>query len=275
VSRGFGLSRRWTELYNDRPIVRSALDLVGWAVLLYLALSVRGDSRDALAYYHATLDDIYRSSAFLSTGYVYSPAFALAVEPFRWIEPGWLILAIRLASAASLGYLVTPWLGAVLLIGQFPGLRAEFAVGNLDLLVAAALVWVLFKPSLWPALLLTKLTPGVALTWHAIRGEWRAWGLAALATVVVVLISLPWTYGGWAKWIDLTGSNIGVADAHTVHPLWFRSVVAIGVVTFAAVTDRIWLVPVAVAVSFPSPNEAHWLVLLAIPRMFLLRRPVR
>lgn len=248
----------------------------GWAALIVVALAIGGDGRDAMAYYNASLADIYANSTFLSTGFVYSPAFAVMVEPFRWVDPVWLLLMIRIGSAIALGYLVTPWLGAVLIIGQFPGVREELGVGNLDLVTAAILVLVLTRPWLWATLLLTKVTPGVGLVWHLARREWRALAVAGVSTIVVVVAALPWMTGAWTEWMQvLTGDNLDIADAHVVYPLWARGLVAVAIVALAAATDRAWLVPIAVAVSFPNPNVAHWLVMLAIPRMWLAGTTMR
>lgn len=199
----------------------------GWVILTLLALGLPGDMRDAGAYYGARLDAIYAHHTFLDAGYLYSPAFAILVEPFRWFPAQVLETTIRMASAVALGYLVTPFVGAAMILVGWPGLRAELGVGNIDLVVAAVLVWVLWRPWLWPALLLTKVTPGVGLAWHVARREWHAIGIAAGSTLLMVLMTLPVVgFEAWTDWASvLTGENVAIADSSTAIPVLPRLLV--------------------------------------------------
>jgi hypothetical protein len=226
--------------------------------------------RDTGAYYGVSLDRIYEHSTFMSAGYVYSPAFALLTEPFRWFPIEVMEGTVRVASALALGYLITPWAGFGLLLVDVPGLRAELAVGNIDLVIAAVVVWVLWRPWLWPALLLTKVSPGVGLGWHIARREWHALGIAMAATIVVVLLALPFTLRAWPEWFStLTGSNIAIAEAHTGLPLLPRLGLGLAIAYVAGYFSAPWLVPIAIAVSFANPNPAHALVILAAVRLAL------
>ena len=251
---------------------------ISWAglpVILVLGLSVPGDMRDTGAYYGATLDNIYRNSTFLHTGYVYSPAFSLLAEPFRWFPIQVMQGAIRIGDTLALAYLVTPWLGAAMILVDFPGVRASLGAGDIGFIVGALMVWVLWRPWLWPALLLTKVSPGVGLAWHLARREWRALGIALGVTALLILVTLPFMWSAWFDWVGvLTGSNVGIAEAYTGLPLIPRLLFGACIAGVAGLLGWSWLVPLAVAVSYPNPNLTHWLVLFASLRLALGRAPV-
>jgi hypothetical protein len=151
-----------------------------------------------------------------------------------------------------------------------PTVWIELVAGNLDLPLAAAFVLAYQRwPAIWATILLTKVTPGIGLLWHLVRLEWRPLAIAGLTTGVVVALSLPFTWDAWMQWPSvLTGGNVAVADTQTFLPFWARVAIAAGIVIFAARSDRLWLVPIAVATSFPIPNEAHWTIALASIRLW-------
>ena len=255
-------------------VARIAIEAAAWAALLLLAWDLPGDMRDAGAYYDLRLDDIYAHHTFLDTGYVYSPAFAVVTEPLRWLPPEVMDGVIRTASTVALGWLVTPYVGTALILVEYPGLRAELGIGNIDLLVTAVLVFILWKPWLWPTLLLTKVAPGVGLAWHLARREWRALGIAIGLTAGIAVLSLPFVgIGAWLEWWDaLTGENIAIANEATAIPLGIRLAAGFVLAALAGLAGWAWFIPIAVAISFADPNVAHWLVIFAIPRLYLATR---
>ena len=254
---------RWTQ-------VRRGVELTGWAGLLVLAFNLQVPQLDARTYYDAGLGDMYRQSTLLHLGYVYSPAFSLAMEPFRLLPFDLFARLVLLISLLSLGYLVTPWLGILLVLLMAPSVWIELVAGNLDLPLAAVLVFIYRgRPLWWAAVLLTKVTPAVGLIWYVSRREWTALRDALAATVVVIAASLPFTWSAWSEWFGvLTGQNVAIAGTQTFLPFWFRLVLAGAIVLWAARTSQAWLVPLAIVVSFPIPNEAHWSVLLASLRLW-------
>jgi hypothetical protein len=54
--------------------------------------------------------------------------------------------------------------------------------GNIEVLVALAVVLGFRWPAAWSFILLTKITPGVGLLWFAVRREWRSLAIVAVAT---------------------------------------------------------------------------------------------
>ena len=65
----------------------------------------------------------------------------------------------------------------------------EILIGNIHLLLAAAIVLGFRWPGTWAFVLLTKVTPGVGLLWFAVRREWRSLGIALGATAAIVAVS--------------------------------------------------------------------------------------
>ena len=250
--------------------LRMPIAVIGWIVLLALSLRVAGlDLVDARTYYTVDLSDAYASSTLNEGGFVYSPAFALVAQPLQGLSFEIFARLILIGSAVALGFMVTPWMAALLVLVQAPGVSGELAVGNIDLVIGALLVLVWRRPWLWSAILLTKVTPGVGLVWYATRREWRPLALATVATLVVVLISLPFTAQAWPEWFGvLTGQNVRVADAQVMIPFAARALLGIGIVAFAGSTDRLWLIPIAAAISVPIPNAPHWTMALASIRLY-------
>src|SRR5690348_6311250 len=64
----------------------------------------------------------------------------------------------------------------------FPPILFELSMGNIHLLLAAAIVLGFRWPAAWSFVLLTKVTPGVGLLWFAVRREWRSLAVALGAT---------------------------------------------------------------------------------------------
>ena len=66
----------------------------------------------------------------------------------------------------------------------------SIAIGQLDLLMAAAIVIGFRWPAAWVLPFITKLTPGIGVLWFAARREWRSLGIALGATAAVVGASM-------------------------------------------------------------------------------------
>jgi hypothetical protein len=58
----------------------------------------------------------------------------------------------------------------------------ELAGGNIEILIAVAIVVGFRWPAAWSFVLLTKVTPGVGLLWFAVRREWNQLATALVAT---------------------------------------------------------------------------------------------
>jgi len=145
------------------------------------------------------------------------------------------------------------WAPLVLL---FPPTLAELYLGNVNLLIALAIVLGFRWPGAWAVVILTKITPGVAVLWFAFRREWRKFGIAVVVTAAVTAVSFVLNPAWWAEFRDAmtvqAGAAVDVPAAAIQISLPIRLVLAVVVVAFAARTDRAWLVPVAATIAAPA-----------------------
>jgi hypothetical protein len=104
--------------------------------------------------------------------------------------------------------------------------------------------------------LLTKMTPGIGLLWFAVRREWRALGIAMVATAVITVVSLMLAPAWWFEFRD--AMTVQASAALDVPPLAIqislpiRLVAAALLIVYGARTDRAWVVPVAATVAAPA-----------------------
>lgn len=213
--------------------------------------------RDALAYWNPDFDDLYggRQVGVMST-YLYSPAFAQLVWPLGLLP--WAAFA-AVWSAINLGvlvWLVGPYVGAFLFF--LPGPVAdEISTGNIHLLLAAAIVIGFRQPASWVFVLLTKVTPGIAVLWLVGARRWRHLLLALGVTMTVAALSIATVPSAWFDWVDTLrrSSEVSVSGAVAVipGPLWLRTIVAGGIALAAGAAGHRWLVPVAATLALPVP----------------------
>jgi Glycosyltransferase family 87 len=200
-----------------------------------------------------------RSSASL-TGYGlfrHSPAIAQVASLIGWIP--WLaaqvaFLAVQLAAIIAMAGRRWPY------VVLFPGVFWNLYIGNVDVLMAAALVLGFRYPGMWAFLFITKVTPAIGVLWFAFRGEWRNLAIALGTTAVVVALSFALAPDLWARWIQDLQGWAGLPQMDGVPPLLLRLPVALLVVAFAARTDRRWMLPIACLIAIPNP----WFVTFAI-----------
>jgi hypothetical protein len=249
----------------SRPI-RDGLIIVGLgrAAYYYIVQGIHPwtfPGVDARAYWGIDLAHPYVSSAVGDvSSYLYSPAFAwvmapLSMLPFPVFDALWTILLV-----ATLVWLVRPWPWAVLIL--FLPISYELFVGNVHFLIAAAIVIGFRRPAAWAFPILTKITPGVGLLWFVVRREWRALAIAIGVTAAVVLASFALWQAAWMDWITFLLASPGASQWLIV-----RVVVAGLLVAFGAMTDRRWLVAVAVWLSLPLVYVNSWVILLATIRL--------
>ncbi len=194
--------------------------------------------------------------------YRYAPAFAPLLEVFSHLDwSTFAVLWLALLVATSMWLAGRWWL----LVLAFPPLIFEFYMGNIHLLLAAAIVLGFRYPATWSFVLLTKVTPGVGLLWFAVRREWRALVIALGVTAAVVV-------GGWllapAAWNAWFASLAGTADAtgtnHLPVPLLVRLPAAAALVIWGARTDRRWTVVVAAMLGLPTLWTHGFALLLGV-----------
>jgi hypothetical protein len=209
------------------------------------------ESQDSKAYYLAGLDDPYRRGDVGNDyAFLYSPAFSQAMLPFRLLPIGlfpavWTLLLIA-AVAWTAGRLALP-----LLLLQ--PVVASIALGNIEILMAAAIVAGFRYPATWSFILLSKVTPGVGLVWFAVRKEWRNLAIALGVTLAIAGVSFVLAPHLWADWLALLGRNRDVDFRLPVvpGPLAVRVAIAAVLIAWGARTNRRWTVPVGAALAVP------------------------
>jgi hypothetical protein len=159
----------------------------------------------------------------------------------------WTILLL-----VSLGWMGRRW---TLLLLLFPPVLGELWLGNLNILLGAAIVLGMRWPATWSFVLLTKITPGVGLVWFLVRREWRNLAIALGATVAIVGVSFalaPWL---WSDFIEASrtqvSATVDVPRQAVPIALPLRLAVAAVLVAWAARTDRAWIVPIAAGLAVP------------------------
>jgi hypothetical protein len=166
--------------------------------------------------------------------------------------------------------LTAVWLGGrrALLVLAFPPVAIELYYGNINLLLAAAVVLGMTRPWAWTLVLLTKPTCGVGLLWFAARGEWRKLLIALGGTAAIVAVSVLVQPGAWRDWVSLllASAQHPPVDSWLSIPIWVRLPAAGALVWWGGRTDRAWTVPVAVTLALPVIWFAGLAILVAIVR---------
>ena len=265
---GASAEERQLSSSNERPValggrpvpivaVAGLIALVAaWIGIVYFAepwsLSALPSGMDARCYWVPDLSNPYIHSNWTDQiAYPYSPAFLQILEPIRLL-PWQLFMAVWAAILmAAMVYLTGPRL--ILLGLAFFGLM-EIWGGNIELLIAVAIVLGFRWPATWAFILLTKITPGIGLLWFAVRREWRALGIALAATVAVVAVSAAIQPSAWLTWRDVLISNAGKNGTWAAVPIPFavRFPLAVLLVVWGARKNRRWTVPVAAMLALPA-----------------------
>ena len=236
----------------------------GFVILLLVLVALRlfeikpwADSVDAFAYWTTRDGSFYNASTTGRIGaYLYSPAFAQLLAPLVWLPLAVFTAFWTALNGVTLWALLRRWALPSLL---FLPIAFEIISGNVHLLYAAAIVIGFRWPAAWALPLLTKVTPGVGVLWFLVRREWRSLAIALGVTAAVVAVSYALDASQWARWIELLRGEVSGAGTATFETVgWYvpiglapRLVAAVVVVSFAAWTDRRWLVPVGVALAMP------------------------
>jgi hypothetical protein len=226
-----------------------------WLGIVYFAEPwgrLAGSGMDARCYWAPDLANPYLHSTWTDQiAYPYSPVFLQILQPIRLL-PWQAFMAIWAAILmAAMVYLTGPRL--ILLGLAFFGLM-EIWGGNIEILVAVAVVLGFRWPATWSFVLLTKVTPGVGLLWFAVRREWRSLAIALAATVVVVVVSAAIQPDVWRRWLDVLTENAGKNGtwAAVPIPLAVRLPAAVLLLIWGARTNRRWVVPVGVMLALPA-----------------------
>jgi hypothetical protein len=234
-----------------------------------------GPGYDAQSYWAVNLDAPYAGGVGSEGFFPYSPAAAqvaslfhpLPWELFRWLWVGLLLVA--------LWWMARDWTLAAL---AFPPVTIELFYGNVNILIAAAIVLGLRYPAAWAAPILLKGTPGIGLIWFAVQRKWWSLAVAIGVTVGVAALSFLAAPGIWFDWIRALGTNFGgpsLAVTYLPVPLWLRLPIAAVVAVWGARTDRRWTVPVAATIAMPVWWPTVFAILVGVIPLVRTRQVTR
>lgn len=251
--------------------------MLGWGVfagaLAYCVLVLTGNATyyanepaifmgDAGAYYFTETPYDWTDDPVDSGEYRYAPAFLwlvrpLGILPWELFAGLWFTLHV-----AVLVYLRVPWLLA------FPPVLDDVLWGNIYTFLALAVVLILRHraAALWAVVLLTKVTPGVGMAWHAARREWRALAIAGTVTAGIVLTGVVLETDLWFSWLDALaaapGSYAGLGGGELSH-LIPRMILGGVVAAYAGWTQRAWLLPIGMLIAVPGFFPYSFALLIA------------
>lgn len=212
---------------------------------------------DSRAYWDAIrATDPYENAHLGGLGaYLYSPAFLQVITPagllpwpvFLYI---WTALGIGVAFALGSGAARhRPWLW--LPIGILALL--DIWAGNINVLLAAAVVVGFRWPAAWSFVILTKVTPGIGLLWFAVRREWSKLAVGLAVTVLIIGLSAIFNPHVWLDWwtVLLTSAHAGEFSGDIAVPAYVRFPVALLLIGWGAYRDRRWVLPLACLLLLP------------------------
>jgi Glycosyltransferase family 87 len=247
--------------------------VVSAAVVWAWVMISPGSGWDAHVYWSASLSHPYASSVAGDPGaYLYSPAFRQVISPLTLL-PWPAFHAIWVALLLGAIVLLAGPLAILLLVN--PIVLFELQAGNIHTLLAVAIVAGFRYPAAWAFVLLTKVTPGVGILWFLVRREWRNLVTVLAATMLVVAVSVLFSPASWVDWVRSLAANAAIPTSDyeglIFGPLWLRAPLAIIVVTWGALTNRRWTVPVAATLAIPLLALFNLTLLIALVPVALPR----
>ena len=250
-------------LRRRRRLIEVSLHAAFVVVLVLVAVLRPTPAGDAHAYWMVDVADPYTRPVATQDAFTYPPPAALLFAGVRAVTLNFEVFEAlwTLLIGFALLWLTGPWALGFLVI---PMVFSDLYLGNIHILLGAAIVASLRWPAAWVVPLLTKPTCGLGLLWFVARGEWRRLALALAVTVAVAGVSAVVAPDLWSKWIAYvlgTGLSPDVGAAYWVPlPLLIRLPAAALLVIWGARTNRPWTLPTSAMLALP----VLWLVGLAM-----------
>jgi hypothetical protein len=233
-------------------IARDGLVLIGIiaAVVMWLVLTQTGGQPvDVRYYWAADPSNLYPHPELGEhNGYNYSPAFEFIVGWWRWLPFEVFVAIWRAILLAIVVYLAGPF--TIFVLFTIP-VASEINAGNIQLMLALAVVLGFRWPAAWAFVLLTKLTPGVGLLWFVLRRRWRDVAIALGVTAAIAAVSFILMPDQWFDYIRLLTGAPAPAVAPYYLPFWVRLPFAIAFIVLGA--WRGWRWPVVVGATLALP----------------------
>lgn len=250
---------------RQRQLVRRWVNAIALTLFVLMLLSLRGHILimaegvaviDAEAYWRAELGpDLYQRSPGADGAFLYAPLIAQVYAPFTALPYEAFHALLMVVNASALLWMLGPVLALLSLL--FPPVLLELGVGNVHLLIAAAMMAGIRGSAGWYALpLLTKITPGaVVVAYDMLRGDWRRVRWAVGTTLVLVVASAAVAPELWADWIRVLTANdrsmVGINAEFWYIPFPLRLLASAVVVSVAAWRGWPFLLPLAALLALP------------------------
>jgi hypothetical protein len=219
------------------------------AVLFWLQFQQTGMPVDAHWYWAADPHNLYPHPELAEgNGYNYSPAFEIVVGWGRHLSFEAFVGIWRILLLATLIWLAGPFTLFVLLLVP---VASELNAGNIQILLAGAVVAGFRWPGAWAFVLLTKVTPGIGLLWFALRRQWRALAIALAFTLAIAIFSFVGGPQRWFDWFHLMTGSPAPAPPPYDWSFWQRLPIALAFVALGAWRGWRWTVPVAATFALP------------------------
>lgn len=250
-----------TILQRRQRMLDRTLRLAFIVVLVVFTILRPIPAGDAHAYWAVDLANPYTRPVATQDAFTYPPPAALFFAvlgqlPFEVFEAIWTLLI-----GFALLWLTGPWALAFLVL---PVVASDLYLGNIHVLLGAAVVGSLRRPGLWAIPLLTKPSVGVGLLWFVVRKEWGRLAVALGVTAALAALAFVLAPNLWAQWINYvlgTGLSPNIGSAYAVPiPFLIRLPAAALLVIWGARTNRPWTLPTAAMLGLP----VLWLVGLAM-----------
>jgi hypothetical protein len=145
---------------------------------------------------------------------------------------------------------------------------ADVWAGNINILLAYLVVIGMHRPALWAVVILSKITPGLGVLWHAFRREWGAVLVACGFSLGLAGLSFALGPQLWRDWLAMLVAEVprgGYADSVPIH-IAVRLPAAVVLLLWGARSGRPAVVPLACMLALPVIwfNGLSWLVAAAV-----------
>jgi hypothetical protein len=196
--------------------------------------------------------DVYAIQANRDNTFWYAPPWAVVWAAVSWLPPEVLYALLFVAKVGALRVIGGSWTAAGLAC-WFPLVAFDLASGNLNLVIAAAIVAAVYgRPGPAVAMSLAKLSPALAI-------DLRQWRRVLALGLICLAITLPWL-ALWPAWfahlVDGFGQPFGPQVAV---PFVIRFPIALGLVAFR----RRWSRALAAFIAIPALYYGSLVVLVA------------
>ena len=250
----------WLRLIRDAMVVLGVLTAI--AMWWFYTFGSLGQPVDVRYYWAADPSHLYLHPELAEkNGYNYTPAFEYMVGWGRLLPFDVFVAIWRGILLAAVVYLAGPFTLPVLLTVP---VASEINAGNIQILLALAIVLGFRWAGTWAFVLLTKASCGVGLLWFVVRREWRPLLIAGGVTGALVLASLVTHGSQWPGYIDLVTSGASPAVAPYYLPLWVRLPPAIALIVIGARLGWRWTVVAGSTLALPVFYIISWSMLIGM-----------